>query len=398
MMVAFLPWLKLRQAVEVAGTRFVPWRDNVDQVSVDLRDVAGPLEIILSSYVEREGEPISNCVVITRPGKPTPWSLDGEDEEPIRWSALLLFLAAFAENDYFSAAGNYVNSTAFEIIWQRYAEPLPNGIAIVSKRRDGRSTDGGYEHGKARFSRPIWCDVHPVHYNGALLAAMNTSPATSETIEQLEPALPFVSLANTDNPAMSFPSEAILMASAFEVMVKSDNDKKKLRDRFSGPFTPFGSATVADAQVNRSGIVIDTSQPDRAEAQPRWFVHKKWIEELYDLRSKSAHRAGDISSRTWGWTPFEHLLMAAFVFPLFIKLKLEGEGRYVLTHDDKSRCFAVDSLLAAPRWDDANSSSRQYRWVEELNEASFSMTSRMAMKYLEEAARSGAVPTEDEST
>jgi hypothetical protein len=51
------------------------------------------------------------------------------------------------------------------------------------------------------------------------------------------------------------------------------------------------------------------------------------MEELYDVRSKAAHR-GHHQQRQWGWSLPEHLLMAAFVFPLTVKLLLQHDGHY----------------------------------------------------------------------
>ena len=69
---------------------------------------------------------------------------------------------------------------------------------------------------------------------------------------------------------------------------------------------------------------------------------------LDQYRSAVAH--GSIASRTWGWSPFEHLVMAAFVFPLSVKLGLSQEGYYSLSLEDESRCQAVDGLLSLANW------------------------------------------------
>lgn len=80
-----------------------------------------------------------------------------------------------------------------------------------------------------------------------------------------------------------------------------------------------------------------------------WCVHRKWIEELYDLRSKVVHR-GHHAGRNWGWSIFEHLVMSAHVFPLAVKLLLVENGHYQLSDEDRVRCLAVDRLLASVRW------------------------------------------------
>ena len=153
--------------------------------------------------------------------------------------------------------------------------------------------------------------------------------------------LPFVELANTDDDFMREHAEAILMGSAFEQLVRGDASAYKLGKRFEDLLAGFGSVTVADAKNVRPDIEIDTSTPDIAAAQQNWWVHRKWIEELYDVRSKVVHK-GSHASRPWGWSLFEHLVMAAQVFPLIVKLLLEKEGHYALSDEDRVRCLAVD--------------------------------------------------------
>ena len=73
------------------------------------------------------------------------------------------------------------------------------------------------------------------------------------------------------------------------------------------------------------------------------------MEELYSVRSKVAHK-GHTSSRRWGWTVGEHLVMAAQVLPLTVKLLLAREGHYTVTDNDRARGLAVDPLLALTQW------------------------------------------------
>jgi hypothetical protein len=115
------------------------------------------------------------------------------------------------------------------------------------------------------------------------------------------------------------------MGSAFEQLLARDG-KYEMARAFSALFQRFGSETVATAQRLRPDIEIDKSDAARAAAQPGWWVHRKWLEELYDLRSSVVHEGGHHAHR-WGWQLSEHLVMAAFVFPLTVKLLLEAEGQ-----------------------------------------------------------------------
>ena len=86
-------------------------------------------------------------------------------------------------------------------------------------------------------------------------------------------------------------------------------------------------------------------------AQPAWRVHRKWLEELYDVRSKTVHK-GTPAGRRWGWAVAEHLVVAAHVFPLAVKLLFEQGGHYKMTDADRVRCLAVDPILAETQWVD----------------------------------------------
>ena len=194
---------------------------------------------------------------------------------------------------------------------------MPVHIAIPARRRDGETLDGGYEHGEVKFNVPVQCSVgEAAAFDEGFLAGLSAAVgADSDVAGRLRTAPPFVEVANTDDDFMTKHSETILMGSAFEQLLRGDASKYKLGQRLAEIFGPFGAVTVANAQKVRAGIEIDDSDPERAAAQPQWWVYRKWIEELYGVRSKVVHK-GSHDGRPWGWTVFEHLVMAAYVFPL----------------------------------------------------------------------------------
>jgi len=154
------------------------------------------------------------------------------------------------------------------------------------------------------------------------------------------------------------------MGSAFEQLLGGDASAYKLGRKFGALFASCGSVTVEDAKKVRPGIEIDGSTPERAAAQPKWWVHRKWIEELYDVRSKSVHE-GTADGQTWGWAPSEHLVMAAWVFPLAVKLLLQRDGHYACSDIDKARCLTMDKLLAVTDWaGETEGGSRLSKWHE----------------------------------
>jgi hypothetical protein len=327
----------------------VPLVDGEGKESPELSGVRTTLRTILSGYVDRAGKPIDNCAVAV--AADARWNLQDSDFGSVHQATALLFLACWAANEYFPKfLGPYVNASPFRVVWQRFSG-VPVWVTLVSRRRDGRTLDGGYRHGEVKFSVPLQCSVRElVRVDQGLLRALDRA-GESSVFANLRSALPFVSLANTDDDLMSNEAEVILMGSAFEQLLDVDGSAFRLGEHFSDLFARFGSVTVEVAQMTRLDIQLDTSKPERAAAQPTWWVHRKWIEELYRLRNSSAHDGTHVG-RVWGWSPREHLLMAAFVLPLAVKLLLEKEGFYQLTDDDMGRCLAVDKLLAITGWDE----------------------------------------------
>jgi hypothetical protein len=348
--IIFLPFLRIKKGCVIAGVEFLPLRDADGKVPDVLQTAVRPLTTILSGYVDMDGNAFTNCVVATIPGRG--WDLPRDDFDTVRWASSLLFLASWARNEYFPTfSGPYVNSTAFRPVGQGFVGDEPTYIAVVARRRDGSTTNGGYEHGEFKFNPPLQCSLNDtITIDEPFLAALETAgAANSPVLERLRYALPYVSLANTDDDLMDQRAEAILIGSAFEQALGGPGNAYGLGRKFGALFKACGSVTVEDAKKARPGIEIDTSKPEYAAAQPKWWVHRKWLEELYDVRSKAVHK-GHHQERSWGWSIAEHLVMAAYVFPLTVKSLLEREGHYTFGDNDRLRCRTIDKLLSATDW------------------------------------------------
>lgn len=401
--VLFLPYLRLTQKYSVAGVDFVPLRTESGEVTSGLESAVDALDTILSSYIDRHGKPLQNCVVAVIPGKG--WDIDKNDFPTVRWAASLLFLASWSCNSYYGfGIGNYVNSSNFRLVGQGFRGSVPVYISISTRRRDGSSIDGGYKHGEFQFSLPLQVSIRErVSVDEQFLSALDAGHAgATVTINRLRTALPFVELANTDDEFMTEHNEAILMASAFEQLFDADAKKYVLSTRFGDLFGQFGSVTVAEAMKTRPGISIDKSEPAREAAQPTWWVHKKWIEELYDVRSKVVHKGDHKVRDAWGWDIAEHLVMAAHVLPLVVKLMLERDGDYKLTDDDRSACLATDPLLVATQWvddrDERDTGEKRPSWQRILSKSRLDMSFDRAMeKYRKEHPEAFADDSKDES-
>lgn len=408
--VVLLPYLRLKRTYQIVGVEFVPLRDPNGQVPSVLQSGVGQITKILSSYVDREGVPLVDCVVATIPGRG--WDLVPDDFDQVRWAASLLFLTSWSCNEYLPRfLGNYVNSTQFRVVGQRYQGDMPDYLAFTARRRDGGITDGGYEHGELKFGLPPQLLLgSPAIVDEPFLSALDAAvTAKLPLVDRLRTALPFVEVANSDDDFLTRPTETILMGSAFEQLLRGDASAYILSQKLGKQFLPFGTVTVKTARTNRPEIRIDAAPTDtlvwrlwkacrrrlpetaaatRFErwlvtkhelAQLNWWVHRIWINELYDVRSKVVHK-GTAATRAWGWTVFEHLVMAAHVFPLVVKLLLSADNRYALTTNDRIRCFIVDKVLASPQWADDRAGKSEQSWSSILSETHSNVTFEEALR------------------
>ncbi len=378
-LIAFLPWLKLDQNVTIGNLQFIPFRVGDTQESDELRGLTTPFVKILSSYVDIRNRAVERCTVVAMRLREPLWNLRDEDYAEVQEASSLLYLAAMATNEYLQQVRKYVNRTMLDLYWQRFIEPVDD-MALTARRRDGQLMMTGYRHGDVKFTMPAHADSRDTAIvDGGLVEALNKARAgNSVLLRRLKPALSFLSLANTDSDVTGPPAEVILMGSAFEQFLEAYG-ARELSQKFADLFLTFGSVTVDEALKVRPGVVVD---PKYAAAQKNWFVHRKWVEELYQLRNAYVH-GEDLSTRMWGWIPLEHLVMAAFAFPLAVKLILSQHGYYALSRTDKVRCGALDPLLSSTQWAQSPASNTTV-WQEKLLESSRKLTVNEAVKAFQE--------------
>ncbi len=342
-LLVFLPWLHLAEPTTVVGVEFIPFptRGNIPE---KLPELADPLSRFLASYVDIEGKPLGRCTVATIPARVPGWSLQEDDTSRISDAVALLFLCAISQDSYFSPLGSYANSTQLQILAQQFEGSLgpESPIIIHSRRRDGPARDLRLDR-NIRFMRPQEANSYRVEVDHQLAEALTeASHSKSDALERTRTALPFFTLANTDSYTVSPQAEIVFTASAFGYLLKCDGNRR-LAKEIGLLFKGYDTVTVQQAQAARPKIVLDPKGADKS-----WFVHQKWLSELYCLRNEYIH--GKVL-QGYAWHPMEHLLISRLVFVLVVKLLLAKEGHYKITPDDEGKLKAVDQLLSAANWE-----------------------------------------------
>lgn len=96
-------------------------------------------------------------------------------------------------------------------------------------------------------------------------------------------------------------------------------------------------------------------------------VREAWLADAYVLRSQYGHgHVGEPQYKS-AWAPEEHLLLAAYVFPLTVKAVLDAGGYYQWTEDDKTHSDAFDSLATLDPFSSTTSGDQSHPWTKVLS-------------------------------
>ena len=356
---ALMPWLRLPQTCVICGTHFVSYKK--DQIPEMFRSYSMNINRILSSYRDIEGDAITECVLIyldsIDPCK------DLTDDEDVRIdvdkASQLLTFCALSRNEYFCQSGCYANSIAFQIFFQRF-KPNSEWISITSRRRDGETTHGGYKHGEVKFSVPVQCaDLRIRCIDIPLLEALDKLFKHPDPLaRRILQSVSLYNQANTDSEAMLPQLEIVFLAFTLEQLFANGYGAEDLACKVSTLLDNYGSI-----KVNESTRAEDIQLSEKREkAEKQWFLHRKWVQEFYQLRNDFVH-GNDTDWRSWGWSIQEHLVMASFVFPLLVKILLSQKSIYSLTDNDVVNLEVIDLLLNEKEWAEiVGTDSEASRW------------------------------------
>jgi len=381
-----MPWLRLREPVRVGNVLFAPFQ--VERPSPLFAGHRAVIRKILAMHRETGGEPVAEAVVLLPDGWTPPIDAVQVHGDDIRAAADTLFLGALAANEYAEQGAQYINSRHCELLVQYYTMP-PTHTTFHLRRKDGTDLSAAWRVSKIRTTVPPECAALQTGYaaiDGALIEALQALRATASPLaKRVELATEMMKCACTDSPAVPWQVEVVQCAAALEALcdakqIDHGGIRRDLSLKIGELLRGYGTGTVADGLAARPSIRLD---PGFEDAQRGWFPHRKWCQELYDLRNDLMHST---AVRVGGWTAGEHLLMAAFVFPLLVKLLLSRKRLYKLSLSDEARCRAIDQLLTCNEWGKTEGNG-QSRWANVVHRVDYELRLREAI----EAAKAGRV-------
>ncbi len=346
-MLAFFPWLTIEEPIEVGRFRLVPFErgqapggaGTVEQALIDG---------VLAPFLDRPSRPVNVATIARLGGRAYTADLDEEERNELFVFSQVTAFAGLAAREYCNVGtARYCNASDFSFLIQGFRDE-PNGTVFTVRRRDGattvRVTADAYQvlaPPQRSFTGPIRIDTPLVQ---GFLGARG-APLWNRLFEAIGPFL----RANTDSADVAEQTEVVDMVGAFE-RVLGVWSAKKLRRELERHFRPS------------EGISPSAAPRIPPERQDGPSVRHFWMGDLYALRNAHAH--GDQAApATQVWDRAEHLLLAAYAFPLLVKSLLHEEGFYALTDDDRE---AIDLFewraRAAGHLLEAEDGHRDVRW------------------------------------
>jgi hypothetical protein len=332
--VAFFPWLRLRDALIVDEVHLVPYRRTAQPY--EGTEVQSRLDELLASHVVHPDSPITEATVIeTERGNPFR-PLDEEAVSSLYELRELLATAALSQRGYFENGGlSYCNSHLFQLVVQRI-QGDGTAVSITSRRREG-TFNTVWSSGLHKVRMPD--HVHPpirLDFDIPLLGAL-IKARRSPRFDSISEAILGYNLANTDSPETTERVESVLLCGAFERLYECGHGRA---DDLARAFVD----TVVPQRPVDPRAVGRTAVHAAALKRPQ-SMREIWIRDFYLSRNAFAHGRAKATHRSL-WNLSEHLLLAAYVFPLALKCVLAGLSVYPLSDDDQTQIGVFEKLAS----------------------------------------------------
>lgn len=325
---SFFPWLEISQEYQFGKYRLIPYQLG-DYNNYDFPEV---IDSVLSPYKGSYNKQIQSVTLVECEGKSVIEEVDENERAQLFLLKELIAFDCLARRKYFCQTSNYVNADAFSLIIQKFNKEN-DGITLTLRKRDGYVLKYVGREG-AFFSCPSHMQSPTEIGIDQLFVEALFKPSESDDLEKYQEAIFAYNRANSDNEQVMEQTELVLLSGAFERILECKSDAKDLSDKFYNLLQNFPE----NKKVSDSGRNL--VKPKNNES-----IRKAWAYDFYQVRNDLAHGKHKVHyKKETQWSIKEHLLIATFLLPLVIKIKL---SEYKLTEDDKANIHAIDYILAA---------------------------------------------------
>jgi hypothetical protein len=310
--ICVLPWLSLDRRTSFGAVSL----DQLNNVLGELPpDVALAASRIAAGFRDLRGQPVDVSLCWLRDREPTAEMSEAE-VDTLRDYVLLAMFAAIAENEYLSYR-EQINASHFQRVYQNFM-PGTDTVALVFRRRDGRTVSGGWRVDELRFGAPAAVHHRPSpRWKQPLLDAIATCIGADDQLSAriLDSVIWFFQGSEIDE-FERHSEDVIFVVSALEQLCGTRGRHQDIQ--------------MATAIINLLGA--------------EWSVDAKrsvrqWMAEAYQKRSE-LHGGRAARNR---WPYWGHALLGTTVYCLMVKALLAAAGRYEMDGDD---ALAIEAFPA----------------------------------------------------
>lgn len=337
-MLAFLPWLRLREPIRFERFFLLPHVVASDLPQDTASDVSvGTIGRVLSHYYDGANRPLSTVVLLQYDGKPLGADFDQYEQGEIFRFGRYLAVSGMCDRRFIGGFhNNYTATGHYQILLQGFSEPYQGGVNLTYRRKDGHANVFMGET-DIRFFRPahLVFQGEPTLNIDMLRGLQLLHTVNGDVREHIEASITQYLLANSDSPDVSREVETIATCSALERVTNASQRVDDLQAK-----TLACVAIVDDSPWTEAlGAYLNTS----AKGRP---ILRAWVKQLYVLRGRLAHGKPAHCAQKM-WSQDEHLLAGAFIYPLVLKCQLSAMGLYRMTDEDVAHVLGLDALLGA---------------------------------------------------
>jgi hypothetical protein len=330
-MLAFFPWLEIEGRIRFGEYELVPFKrerepsgsGSEEQKRID--SVLHPFKLGQSAHGP---QPVNVATIMRLAERELLKDFSECELDSLFMLALLVAFGGLAAREFCGVAGvRYCNATDFTFMVQSFREEA-NGTVIDIPRRDGlnsiRITADAYQ-----AFRPFHASTSfgGVRLDAPLIEALLRASRGHTLWDRLRDSLTAFVRANTDNPEIARQSEVVDTVGAFERLLDV-RGSDKLKREFESHFRPGRDIKPQDAPRIPPALRNGPS------------LRCLWIADFYKHRNPHAHGAQSTEPGRL-WDRAEHLLLAAYAFPLLVKSLLSEAGLYSLIAEDQE---AIDAF------------------------------------------------------
>ncbi|MEX0771383.1 MAG: hypothetical protein WD035_11645 [Balneolaceae bacterium] len=351
--IIILPWLNIREPIEVGPFRYVPVDLQYDAMEYEDREIL--TQAVEPFRIVRERS-LRSFVLVELQGETYLRSYSEDEIERFKFFNNLLTISCLSNRMFFQPMGGYINSDTLEYYIRRYS-PERNFQTVYGRKRDGHIMSINTERSEIIKK--------PVHVSRILpyvpdITLLNSLIAAKDELRDrywykiYNSILNFIS-GNTDNIKISPTQEIISLRSSFELLLSERN----LQSDFSDVIVEFTELRLLEEFPE----ILE--RPGRLEITPEVPICEAWIREFIALRDHLAH-GNSLSLIETRWSLHEHLLLASFINPVILKWFLQEHGQYTLNNRDIARFKAFEQLAGVQHFVDylerENEEGFEYPW------------------------------------